>query len=249
MRVLAPFVTFLVFAFIQDYEKLSFTPATAFTALSLIGMLSNPVNTMLRTIPTLQAALACFDRIERFFESPSRKLLFSPLQEPLRSSDHCVGSTMQIPTTTPLDFRSQEKSASTDLSLQNQQVPSSTVLEVANAAFAWTADGPIIINDVSFSVTRKDFVFIIGPVGCGKSTLLKGLMSETPFFQGIVRRDSLISAFVDQMPWIQNITIRKNIIGPSLLDVAWYEEVVAACALDHDITLMSDSHGTCTGIL
>lgn len=248
MRVLAPFVTFLVFAFIQDYEKLSFTPATAFTSLSLIGMLSNPVNTMLRTIPTLQAALACFDRIEKFLESPSRKLLFSPLQEPLRSSDQSVGSSKQNATTTPPDYSSQEKSASANLSLQEKQVPSSTVIEARSAAFAWTTDGPAIIKNVSFSVARKDFVFIIGPVGCGKSTLLKGLMSETPFFQGTVQRDSLISAFVDQNAWIQNTTIRNNIIGPSLLDIAWYEEVVSACALDHDIALMPDSHGMCTGI-
>ncbi|KAJ5165605.1 uncharacterized protein N7500_007435 [Penicillium coprophilum] len=243
MRVLAPFVTLLVFAFIQDYEDLSFTPATAFTALSLIGMLSNPVNTMLRTIPTLQAALACFDRIQTFVESPSRKLLFSPLQEPQQRGDQSVGSRAENAMTTPPDYDSQEKSASAHIFPQEQQGPNSTIIEARNASFAWSTDGPTIIKDVTFSVARKDFIFIIGPVGCGKSTLLKGLLSETPIFQGTVQRDSLVSAFVDQDTWIQNITIRKNIIGPSLLDVARYEEVVSACALDHDIALMPDSHG------
>lgn len=41
MRVLVPFITFLVFALIQDYEELNFTSATAFTGLSLVGMLSS----------------------------------------------------------------------------------------------------------------------------------------------------------------------------------------------------------------
>lgn len=248
MRVLAPFVTFLVFAYIQDYEKLNFTPATAFTGLSLIGLLSNPVNTMLRTIPTLKAALACFDRIEKFLGSPSRNLLFVPLQKSLQCSDRSVKSTEHKINITSSHDNSQEKLATVNMSSQEQEAPSSIVIRGENAAFAWTANGPQIIKDLSFSVARKEFVFIIGPVGCGKSTLLKGLMSETPFFQGTMQCDPLPGAFVDQKPWIQNTTIRKNIIGPSLLNAAWYEEVLVACALDHDIALMPDSHGMCTGM-
>lgn len=242
MRVLAPFVTFLVFALIQDYEKLNFTSATAFTGLSLVGMLSNPVNTMLRTIPTLKAALACFDRIEKFLESPSRKIIFIPLEESLRTSDQDGKSTEQGITTIPSQDSNQKDLVNVKLSSRKQRDPSPTLVKVQNAGFAWTADTPII-TDVSFSVARKGFVFIIGPVGCGKSTLLKGLMSETPFSQGTVHHDSCPSAFADQKPWIQNTTIRQNIIGPSLLNCAWYEEVVVACALDHDIAMMPDLHG------
>ncbi|OQD99550.1 hypothetical protein PENSOL_c006G04539 [Penicillium solitum] len=244
MRVLAPFVTFLVFALIQDYEKLNFTSATAFTGLSLVGMLSNPVNTMLRTIPTLKAALACFDRIEKFLESPSRKLIFIPLEESLEASDK-GGKTTEQDITLSQDSN-EENMPTVKLSSRQPHHPSPTLIKVQNAGFAWTADTPII-TDVSFSVARKGFVFIIGPVGCGKSTLLKGLMSETPFSQGTVHHDSRISAFADQKPWIQNTTIRQNIIGPSLLNAAWYEEVVVACALDHDVAMMPDSHDTIVG--
>ncbi|CAI7580971.1 unnamed protein product [Penicillium discolor] len=246
MRVLAPFVTFLVFALIQDYEKLNFTSATAFTGLSLVGMLSNPVNTMLRTIPTLKAALACFDRIEKFLESPSRNIIFIPLEESLKTSDQDGKSTEQGITFVPSQDSNQKDLVNVKLSSRKQRDPSPTLVKVQNAGFAWTADTPII-TDVSFSVARKGFVFIIGPVGCGKSTLLKGLMSETPFSQGTVHHDSCVSAFADQKPWIQNTTIRQNIIGPSLLNCAWYEEVVVACALDHDIAMMPDLHDTIVG--
>lgn len=247
MRVLAPFVTFLVFALIQDYEKLNFTSAAAFTGLSLVGMLSNPVNTMLRTIPTLKAALACFDRIEKFLESPSRELIFIPLEDTFKASGQGVKNTEQDITTVHSQGSNQVNPVNVKLSSRKQRDPSPTLVEVRNAGLSWTEDTPII-TDVSFSVARKGFVFIIGPVGCGKSTLLKGLMSETPFSQGTVHRDSCTSAFADQKPWIQNTTIRQNIIGPSLLNSAWYEEVVVACALDHDIAMMTDSHGMSTAM-
>jgi ABC-type bacteriocin/lantibiotic exporter with double-glycine peptidase domain len=117
-----------------------------------------------------------------------------------------------------------------------------TRIDIRNASFAWTVGGPPVINNISLSILRKRFVFIIGPVGCGKSTLLKGLMSETPFSQGFVYSSLLESSFVDQTPWIQNTTIQQIVLGSSLLDLGWYEEVVRACALDHDVAALPDSH-------
>lgn len=249
MRILAPFVTFLVFALIQDYQKLELTAATAFTGLSLITMLSNPVNTLLRAIPMLKAALACFGRIEKFLESPSRKLHLLPLDVSRGGNDDGKSSTELTINTTPLDPVDQGETEMKNLNPYIQRCSNPTMIEVHNASFAWTADSSPTINSISFSVLRKSFVFIIGPVGCGKSTLLKGLMSETPFSQGVVHSDSLRSAFVDQTPWIQNTTIRQNIIGPSALNVAWYEEVVRACALDYDIAALPDSHGMLVSVL
>jgi len=120
----------------------------------------------------------------------------------------------------------------------------STLIDIRNASFGWSIEGSAQINDVSFSVLRHNFVFVIGPVGCGKSTLLKGLLGETPSLRGFVYSNAVQSAFVDQTPWIQNCTIKQNIIGRSLVNQPWYEEVIRACALDHDIAGFPESHGT-----
>ena len=112
------------------------------------------------------------------------------------------------------------------------------MIDVRNASFGWSHTATPQINDVTFSVHRGDFVFIVGPVGCGKSTLLKGLMSETPSLKGFVYGNTLESAFNDQTPWIQNATIRQNIVGMSAFHKTWYAEVVAACALDYDIAAL-----------
>ncbi|KAE9371145.1 putative multidrug resistance-associated protein [Stipitochalara longipes BDJ] len=203
MRLLAPFVTFVAFVLIQGHTKLQLTPATAFTTLSLVGLLSSPFNTLLRTIPQVKSALACFTRIQSFLVSPSRQPHVLPLEH--------------------------------------------STVDVRNASFSWSLDSPPIIKIASFSVTRNSFVFIIGPVGCGKSTLLKGLMSETPSSQGFVYSSASGCSFVDQTPWVQNTTIRRNIIGPAILDDDWYQEVIRACALDHDIEAMPDLNDTIVG--
>jgi NitT/TauT family transport system ATP-binding protein len=73
-------------------------------------------------------------------------------------------------------------------------------------------DGTEAIADVSFRVTKGDFVTVVGPSGCGKSTLLKiasGLLEPT---RGKVEidRDRLGYVFQDPtlLPWR---TVQQNV--------------------------------------
>lgn len=72
MRLLAPLVTFIFFVPFESGLGKELTASTTFTTLSLIAMLNAPVGTLLRTIPSLKAGLACFDRIQTFLKSESR---------------------------------------------------------------------------------------------------------------------------------------------------------------------------------
>jgi ATP-binding cassette subfamily C (CFTR/MRP) protein 1 len=242
MGGLAPFVTFLVFVLIQSYTHMELTAATAFTALSLIGMLAQPLNALLRTIPVLKSALACFERIQTFLESPSRQPHVLPLNSSLKIDGPEFKGELDVKAS-PLDRVTDQGIELGIVDPRGGHFSGTTLMHVHNASFAWTADGPPVVKAVNFSVARGNFVFVIGPVGCGKSTLLKGLMGETPSSKGLVNWSTSKSSFVDQTPWIQNDSIRKNIIGPSILDEAWYEEVVRACALNHDLAALPDSHG------
>ena len=100
-----------------------------------------------------------------------------------------------------------------------------------------------VMRDITFNLPRHQFCFIIGPVGSGKSTLLKGLLGETPSSQGFVYSNFPSTAYVDQTPWIQNGTVQQNILGISTFDEHWYRQVVKACALEQDISLMPKGHG------
>lgn len=50
-------------------------------------------------------------------------------------------------------------------------------LEVKNLTCKYSDVDQYILNDISFSINEKDFVFIVGPTGSGKSTLLQCLTS------------------------------------------------------------------------
>ena len=97
--------------------------------------------------------------------------------------------------------------------------------------------------DNTFTINRKQFCFIIGPVGSGKSTLLKGLLGETPSSKGFVYTRFNTVGYVDQTPWIQNATIKENILGVSTFDDDWFRQVIYICALEHDIANMSRGDG------
>jgi len=227
MSDFAPLVTFIMFTLLEKSSGRELNTATAFTTLSLLGLLSNPINTLLRTIPALHSALACFQRIQKFLLSESRNSHVLPLQISTGTS------AREIVTHGDIELDNLHQNTTNDL-----------MLDVRNASFAWSRTSSPIVSDISFSQSHGQFLFIIGPVGCGKSTLLKGIMGETPSSQGFVYSNMKEFAFIDQTPWIQNITIRQNIIGQSLYQQSWYEEVLQTCALEHDIAGIPKGDGT-----
>lgn len=65
--------------------------------------------------------------------------------------------------------------------VQNIRVNRMAVVDVEHIVFAFSGNATII-NDVTFSADKSEFVSIIGPSGCGKSTLLRimaGLIKPT----------------------------------------------------------------------
>ena len=53
------------------------------------------------------------------------------------------------------------------------QGPSETMIDVRNASFGWGRTGTPQVNDVSFSLRRGKFLFIIGPVGVRQKHIAK----------------------------------------------------------------------------
>jgi NitT/TauT family transport system ATP-binding protein len=83
-------------------------------------------------------------------------------------------------------------------------------------------DGPLILDRVSFTAERGDFVTLIGPSGCGKSTILKLISGLNPISGGSIVVDGMDPAgaieelaFVFQeptlLPWR---TVARNVELP-----------------------------------
>lgn len=73
VNTLAPLFTFAVFVISANSTGRTLNTASAYTALSLISLLDGPMNTLVSAIPMLNAAMACFARIESFLNSDARR--------------------------------------------------------------------------------------------------------------------------------------------------------------------------------
>ncbi|KAL4876404.1 P-loop containing nucleoside triphosphate hydrolase protein [Aspergillus karnatakaensis] len=84
----APLATFATFVIISKTTGQPLNTESAYTSLSLIYLLSNPMVIMFRTIPMVSAALACFARVQQYLLSKGSTDFRLPLSEHNRRDDH-----------------------------------------------------------------------------------------------------------------------------------------------------------------
>lgn len=237
-QVLAPFFTFVAFVINANRTGANLTTAAAFTALSLIALLSDPVTVVIRAIPMIKSAAACFERIQKYLESDVRN--------DHRLQRSAAGSISEDFTWRPRSTTDHEHE------MTRLNAPSATnsrmeLLSVRDASFGWAKDCVPTVSECNLIVDRGEVIFLLGPVGSGKTTFLKGILGEVPSTAGFVHTAHNLVGYADQTPWIQNGTIQDNITGCSRMDQAWYEKVIFACALDVDIANLPQGSSTLVG--
>ena len=123
-------------------------------------------------------------------------------------------------------------------------------IEFSGVTFRYAADGPTVLEKVSFRARSGEFVALVGPSGSGKSTMVRLLLGfETPE-SGSIHLDAQDLASLDlqavrrQMGVVLQAgklaagSIYQNIVGssPYSLDEAW--EAARSSGLDDDIRQM-----------
>ncbi|KAJ5006509.1 ABC transporter atnG [Colletotrichum sp. SAR 10_66] len=215
----APFATFVIYSLIALITKdQTLTSTNAFTALSLINLLTDPLLRFCQYVPNIVQGIACFTRIEAFCLKSS----WAPEKGP---SDTEAG----VPGTSDLELTTQTTA----------QVPEDIITSFQDAAISWSSETDVVLSHLSLRI-KKGITMIVGPVGCGKSCLLESILSETTLRSGFRTAPVLSIAYCSQNPWILNNTIRHNITGGLEFDAKWFERVLWLCSLTDDVRNMPE---------
>jgi len=109
-------------------------------------------------------------------------------------------------------------------------------------------DGTQLLAEVDFSVSRGEFVTIVGRVGAGKSGFLHALLGELPLQDKGQLRISGSVGYCAQTAWVCNASLKDNIVcGATNASDARYEAVLEACALRQDLDMLPNGDQTLIG--
>lgn len=141
-------------------------------------------------------------------------------------------------------------------------------IEVNNLSFAYEADGPMVLKNISFTVKKGEYIGIVGGSGSGKSTLLRCLLGfETPnvgkiYYDGqdiesvdkrelrkrfgvVLQNGKLISGSIAENISIANPRMSREQVKEIIADVGLEEEVRRMpMGLE---TMLSENGGTISG--
>ena len=219
---MAPAATFSVYA-IQAYFRgtESLNTVQVFTSLSLISMLSYPTTRLLSAIPNVAASMGGFDRIQAFLLVKSRV-------------DERTSMTDDKRITLFDRTARQTGKRCSDLPAQSM-LDEHIMIRIDKVNIRPASDAEILLPDVNITIRDESITMITGPIGAGKTTLLKAILGEISCDSGTIYTKTKCIAYCSQTPWLQSGTIREAIgFDGKLLDDAWYETVIDACALTYD---------------
>ncbi|KIM99420.1 hypothetical protein OIDMADRAFT_146875 [Oidiodendron maius Zn] len=218
----APPLTMMMFTLIHGGSTL--TPSVAFTSLSLVSLLTKPIQEIIFAVPSFITAMASVDRIEAFILLDGGELILSTAVSNMHQPD--VDGVELSALTAPADR---------------------TSVRLEEVTVRLGKENETILDNISLAVLSGTLNFIVGPIGSGKSTLLRTIIGDAPLARGRRILPTKDVGFCSQEPWLPNETIRKIILRQSELDHQWYATVVQACALTVDIAALPAGENTVIG--
>ena len=217
---MSPALTFAVYAIISaTTHDSSLLTGQAFTSVSLIALLTTPLNQLVQAAPQLLACSACAGRIQEYLEQPQKET----------PENMSFGILPQR-----LDNNTKENLPGLADVTEKQATPPSAFL-VEHATFQWPSASAPALRDINLEVPTGTIGILAGPIGSGKSSLLQSILGNTMIVKGSVSRAPISLSYCSQNPWLISGTIYENITMGSSYDPDWYQYTLWACSLDRDI--------------
>ncbi|TLD08634.1 uncharacterized protein PgNI_06761 [Pyricularia grisea] len=209
--ILAPIIVFAA--------SNSLSSQTAFTTLSYLTIITQPLVVFIQVLPLILASFVCAQRIVRFLSQPRHRDSRHMLEPCSRDASSCEEHSVHSPKV--------EIAAS-----------------VRNMSLTWASCSEPILRNISLDFPASTLVAVMGPVGCGKTSLLQALLGEVPTTSGMVTVNARRVAYCSQRPFLFRGTIRENILCSLPYDRNWYEQILQATALERDISHLSCGDAT-----
>ena len=117
-------------------------------------------------------------------------------------------------------------------------------IEITKASFKWNAsDEEPYLKSIDVQIKEKSLVAVVGTVGSGKSSLISAILGEMQLVDGNIALHGSLG-YCAQQAWIQNATIRDNILFHKKFEEDWYNQVIEACSLKHDLDILPSGDAT-----
>uniref|UniRef100_UPI00398E7376 ATP-binding cassette sub-family C member 5 isoform X1 n=2 Tax=Pristiophorus japonicus TaxID=55135 RepID=UPI00398E7376 len=102
------------------------------------------------------------------------------------------------------------------------------------------------LYNINLCIEKEKLVGICGSVGTGKTSLISAVLGQMTLMEGSIAVDGDF-AYVAQQAWIRSATVRDNILFNKAYNEEKYNNVLAACCLRSDLTILPNGDMTEVG--
>ncbi|KAI8620137.1 P-loop containing nucleoside triphosphate hydrolase protein [Chytriomyces sp. MP71] len=224
INILPTFTNLLIFGLFFVFGN-SFTPATVFTALTIVNLIRLPVMFIPFCYQLAYTGWVSYERIAEFLLVPDRDN--QPTSHDASESSGFAISIKNGKFVWPLVGSSDDDAEESTL-VDGVEVPKQSPNNGTNQ-----------LQHVDLDIQKGSLTVVVGKVGAGKSSLFYAILGDMERTGGSVDIYGRI-AYASQSAWLQSASIRENILFGAPFDESKYREVIKACALERDLTLFSD---------
>jgi ABC-type multidrug transport system fused ATPase/permease subunit len=208
------------------------TTGDLFAALSVFQALRMAL-IMIPVCLTIVAAIqVSFGRIQEYLLLPDNERLLNDY-----AASTSAGSTASI----------KAGAVESKLSTPGAADTGSGLVEIRNGNFKW-ATSDFTLSNINLCVEPGKMVAITASVGQGKSSLLNAILGEMDTTGGSVCLQSDVKiGYIAQKPFLFCGTVLENIVVGRPFDQTRFDEVIAASAMETDLTILPDVENTLIG--
>jgi ATP-binding cassette subfamily C (CFTR/MRP) protein 1 len=145
-------------------------------------------------------------------------------------------------------FRTEELQSDARLISEKPNLkPGDEVLSIRNGEFSWSRNSSTPnLEDINVTLKKGQLLGVLGRVGSGKTSLLSAMIGDMHKSDGQVIISGNV-AYAPQNPWILSASVRDNILFSHEYEEDFYNVVLDACALRHDLSLLPEGDLTEVG--